>query len=139
MYCENCGAKLPDDSAFCDHCGARLEPSVNEPMPQESEAFTWTRTMVDAARVAESQNPSGEWSYWDSPGSLTETPRRLMRFAQKEDKRLSDMEGLYYLVSRAGSVGHLYKDEEEGGFVLEWVFFAPGEDAESLPASPDEL
>ena len=31
MFCENCGAKLPDDAVFCSECGYRLTAGVSEP------------------------------------------------------------------------------------------------------------
>ena len=143
-FCENCGARVPDDSVFCENCGARLAPPtslnrLNEVPAVSGRSGTTARaeTMTEAVPLAVSRNPSGAWSYWDSPDSPDWDARRLLRFAQKENKRLRGTDMLY-LVSRAGSVGHIYEDEEEGR-VLEWVFYAPGEDAESLPASPEEL
>ena len=104
---------------------------------QESGAFARISTMTEAARLADARNPGGEWSYWDAPGRLNKNLRQLMRFAEKEDKRLSPSDGVYYLVSRCGSVAHVFEDED--GPVLEWVFYAPGEGAETLPSSPEAL
>jgi len=33
MYCDFCGAKLPDDSTFCSECGARLAPLMRSNLP----------------------------------------------------------------------------------------------------------
>ncbi len=30
MYCENCGTKLPDDSAFCQECGSKISFAEKE-------------------------------------------------------------------------------------------------------------
>ena len=35
MYCNNCGAPNPDESAFCNKCGNRLVPQQS--MPQQSQ------------------------------------------------------------------------------------------------------
>ena len=140
-FCENCGARVPEDSVFCENCGARLAPPARmthtPAVSGRSRTTVQIGTMTEAVGLAVSRNPSGAWSYWDSPDSPDWDARRLLRFAQKEDRRLRGTDMLYP-VSRAGSVGHIYEDEEEGR-VLEWVFYAPGEDAESLPASPEEL
>ena len=107
-------------------------------------AFEKTKTMCDAAELAVSRNEGGKWSYWDSPGKYRNAARDLRRFAEKEDKRLSrfsDRGGiLYYVVSPAGSVGQVLTDETEiERPVLEWAFFAPGEDENTLPKSPEEI
>lgn len=34
MYCENCGAKLDDDSKFCEHCGAQVEADPADSAPE---------------------------------------------------------------------------------------------------------
>lgn len=38
MFCENCGKKIPDDSAFCPECGAKVHPIAREPMRPKGEA-----------------------------------------------------------------------------------------------------
>ena len=38
MFCESCGAKLPEGSAFCEFCGARVQ-AAEEPFPQTGPAF----------------------------------------------------------------------------------------------------
>ena len=37
MICKNCGAQIPDGSAFCTECGTRIqeEPAVQEPVQEE--------------------------------------------------------------------------------------------------------
>ena len=37
-----------------------------------------------------------------------------------------------------GSVGHVYMDKEQRGYVLEWCFYAPNEDEEKLPSSLED-
>lgn len=34
MYCENCGAKIDDDSKFCEYCGARIEEDSGDSAPE---------------------------------------------------------------------------------------------------------
>lgn len=34
MYCENCGAKIDDDSKFCEHCGAQVEADPADSAPE---------------------------------------------------------------------------------------------------------
>ena len=29
MFCENCGSKIPDESAFCEECGTKIESSTS--------------------------------------------------------------------------------------------------------------
>ena len=38
MYCDFCGARLPENSAFCTECGARLAPLADTPPMPEPEA-----------------------------------------------------------------------------------------------------
>jgi len=41
MYCNNCGAPNPDESAFCNKCGNRLVPQQTPPqqsVPQQTQA-----------------------------------------------------------------------------------------------------
>lgn len=37
MYCENCGAKVDDDSKFCENCGALIEPEAGQEDARQSE------------------------------------------------------------------------------------------------------
>ncbi|MBR2811785.1 MAG: zinc ribbon domain-containing protein [Solobacterium sp.] len=158
MFCYNCGAKLPDDSLFCEHCGARLEipenlsePETALPITEEiqqeemySDGYVRTEYMAEAAVIAADRNPSRAWSYWDSPGQADYNCKKLMRFCEKEDKYLSrtpDREGaLYYAVSLDGSIGYVYRSEDdEEARILEWYFFAKGTDPKDLPQSAAEL
>ena len=170
-FCTNCGAPLSPDNLFCEDCGARIAPAQPRVEPDKRpgasdqrpgarriqdndsgmytgtvSAFARTKNMTEAAGIAISRNPSGKWSYWDAPGSLNNNPRSLLRFSEKEDRRLSktsDGEGIkFYTVSPAGSVGQVYEDEyqyDDHRLILEWVFFAPGESDRNLPQNPNEL
>ena len=41
MFCEKCGAKIPDDSSFCEVCGAKIEPEgAKAPEPERPSAVT---------------------------------------------------------------------------------------------------
>ncbi len=33
MYCKNCGANIPDDSAFCVNCGTSTQDSATQTTP----------------------------------------------------------------------------------------------------------
>ena len=35
MFCENCGAKLPDEAVFCPGCGTRAAGASASPPPQD--------------------------------------------------------------------------------------------------------
>lgn len=39
-YCENCGAKIPDDSKFCEFCGAKVEALPERPVQGERKTGT---------------------------------------------------------------------------------------------------
>lgn len=39
MFCEKCGAKIPDDSSFCEVCGAKIEPDSKPAPGPESSSF----------------------------------------------------------------------------------------------------
>ncbi len=34
MFCKNCGAQIPDGSAFCGNCGTSMNEPVSQPNPQ---------------------------------------------------------------------------------------------------------
>lgn len=161
MFCEHCGAKLPDDSRFCVHCGAKVTPLVDEPAPQpaekgvydfpftaavqplsvsiptEEDGFAHCATMTEAAGIAIARNSAGEWSYWDDPTFFSDSAKRLLRFCQKEDKCLSgENENVVYLVSPGGAVGHAYR-EDDGTLTWEWVFYSPTDGPENLPVMPE--
>ena len=48
MFCEQCGARLDDDSLFCPQCGARVSEAV-PPAPPVSlpEVFAWLQLTTD--------------------------------------------------------------------------------------------
>lgn len=167
-FCTNCGAPLKPDSLFCEECGTRVgaapapqihhveppaeavnvvpsfTPAPQAQAPQAPSRYAKTETMSEASEIAISRNKQGRWSYWSSPTKFRNIPWNLQHFAEKEDKRLSqldDHEGmLYYVVSASGSLGQVYADEmNDGKHVLEWVYFAPGESDDTLPSAPEEL
>lgn len=161
-FCSNCGAALKADSVFCEECGMRVDAAPEVIIPPATDngsvftgftpssgtggAFEKTKTMLEAAEIAISRNAQGKWCYWDAPGKYRNAAWNLKTFAEKEDKRLNkldDHEGvLYYVVSPAGSVGHVYEDMyvyDDHRLILEWVFYAPGEGEETLPSAPEQL
>ena len=165
MFCDYCGAKLPDDSVFCSACGARLMPLTDtppmpepeaapdvppmpgswpgNPMPPSGGPFTRTQTMTEAARLAIERNPVGAWSWWDSPARFTEDEKKLLRGCEKEDRYIAsfdDRNGVqYYVVSPDGAIGQAYLDDSDGALLLEWMYYTPSRAPEELPSTPDEL
>ena len=163
MFCDFCGAKLPEDSVFCSVCGARLMPLTDmppmpepegapdvppmpgsgSPMPPSSGSFTRTQTMTEAARLAVERNPGGAWSWWDSPRRFTEDAGKLLRGCEKEDRyiaSLDDRGGVrYYVVSPDGAIGQVYLDDSGEALILEWMYYTPSRAPEELPSTPDEL
>ena len=142
MFCIRCGKQIPDDSLFCEHCGAPLSPAppppapVPDPEPAKPSAspagFVRTASMTEAAAAAVQRNPGLQWSYWDDPRHFSYSPDRLMRFCGKEDKRLAG-EAVSYIVSSGGAIGVSFT--EGGKEMLQWAFFTPGDQPESLPES----
>ena len=157
MFCDYCGMKLPDGSKCCIRCGAVLEedaaPEASPPAwaavpvtqlaPVPEVSFARLQTMSEAAELAIERNKAGDWSYWDSPRSFTESQRSLRRFCAKEDKRISGLDDYggiqYYVVSPEGALGQVYLDEEDNHAILEWVYFTPEEGQEVLPSFPDDI
>lgn len=61
MFCENCGAKMDDDSRFCEKCGAKIEI--------ENQADTEVNSMVKVRQDA-TQNPENSVEKYDEPKTL---------------------------------------------------------------------
>ena len=41
MYCENCGARIDDDSRFCENCGALVaDPEPEDYVEEDAQALT---------------------------------------------------------------------------------------------------
>lgn len=141
MFCPYCGNQIPDDSVFCEMCGAQIEAPaaaapVQMPMTPGTAAFASADTMIAAAQIAMTRNLSQEWSYWDDPGFYDYGAQKLLRFCEKEDKRLVG-EPVNYLISPDGAIGRVYTDE--GETILEWNFYTRGSAPGTLPTSPDGL
>ena len=149
MYCVRCGANIPDESRFCSQCGAKVlmpmtVPAAESAVPPVEEAgFERTRTLVQAAELASQRAPDQEWSYWDTPTLFSTSLKRLLRFCEKEDRRLEGIEDdegvLYYLVSPGGAIGQEYTSEIEGSRELEWLFYSKEDGSEDLPETSEEL
>ena len=48
MYCNKCGAKIPDDSIFCGNCGSPVTPSEQSPYVPRSQMKQKTASILDA-------------------------------------------------------------------------------------------
>ena len=157
-FCTQCGAQLSEGANFCKYCGATVaaapmqQDAPMQPQPVASPApafgshgqgFVRFRSLTEAVELAIGRNAEGEWRNWDS-NWLDTSVRKIRRFAEKEDRRLADVDDgegiLYYVTSPMGSVGQTYEDDmDDDKPVLEWLFYAPHESAESLPTTVWEL
>lgn len=134
IHCPNCGSTVNKGDVFCCNCGTQVGIDPNVPM----EIYK-VPSMTAATKIAAERNSNGKWSYWDEPEVFGEDKSSLMRFAEKEDKRLVGT-GIFveYIVSEKGSVGHILEDEDNGELFVEWIYFAEGEIPEQLPQNSDD-
>ena len=71
MFCEKCGAPLPDDAKFCANCGASVEePNVSEQTPVSEENTSLEQTAVLEENSAEAEasvsaQPAESNTYYD--------------------------------------------------------------------------
>ena len=69
MFCKNCGAEIPDGSAFCGNCGMKVsaEPVQQEPVNQyaspDLQAYRAEPTSVDAPRACVESKPEPQPQY----------------------------------------------------------------------------
>ena len=69
MFCKNCGAEIPDGSAFCGNCGMKVsaEPVQQEPVNQyaspDPQAYRAEPTSVDAPCACVESNPEPQPQY----------------------------------------------------------------------------
>ena len=69
MFCKNCGAEIPDGSAFCGNCGmkASAEPVQQEPVNQyaspDPQAYRAEPTSVDAPCTCVESKPEPQPQY----------------------------------------------------------------------------
>ena len=89
-YCIHCGRQLPDGALFCEYCGTRVLriQEIDTSFSMGTERFTRTYTLTEAAQIAAERNLDQEWSYWDIPDLFSYSLGKLMRFCEKEDRRL---------------------------------------------------
>ncbi len=57
MYCNKCGASIPDDSVFCPKCGAKQVSSAGTPQAPSSSPATATQGVIAASGVTELKCP----------------------------------------------------------------------------------
>ena len=59
MFCPNCGAQLPDDSAFCENCGVRLggaAPQPQQPAYQQPQQPVYQQAQYQSAQQPQKKN-----------------------------------------------------------------------------------
>ena len=91
MFCKNCGAEIPDGSAFCGNCGmkASAEPVQQEPVNQyaspDPQAYRAEPTSVDApcACVESKSEPQPQYTQ-PEPQPQYAQPEPQPQYAQPE-------------------------------------------------------
>ena len=84
MFCKNCGAEIPDGSAFCGNCGmkASAEPVQQEPVNQyaspDPQAYRAEPTSVDAPYACVESKPEPQPQY------VQPEPQPQPQYAQPE-------------------------------------------------------
>lgn len=91
MFCKNCGAEIPDGSAFCGNCGMKVsaEPVQQEPVNQyaspDLQAYRAEPTSVDAPCVCVESKPEPQPQYAQpEPQSQYTQPEPQPQYAQPE-------------------------------------------------------
>lgn len=81
MFCKNCGAEIPDGSAFCGNCGmkASAEPVQQEPVNQyaspDPQAYRAEPTSVDAPCACVESKPEPQPQYTQPQYAQPEPPQ----------------------------------------------------------------
>ncbi len=81
MFCKNCGAEIPDGSAFCGNCGMKVsaEPVQQEPVNQyaspDLQAYRAEPTSVDAPCVCVESKPEPQPQYTQPQYAQPEPPQ----------------------------------------------------------------
>ena len=137
-YCPECGRQLPDEAKICDGCGTKVR--MLEPQESSLPEIQIFVTMKEAAEAAIMRNRSGIWSHWDSADRFDYDAGRIRQFGEKEDRRLfDDDEGVVYLVSRHGAIGHAFPANDQFDGFAEWMFYTPEDSSDVLPGNMREL
>ena len=63
MFCENCGAQVPDGAKFCESCGSPVKVATPEPVAETEETVSTIENVTENAEVVQE---SGEYDY-DQP------------------------------------------------------------------------
>lgn len=92
MFCKNCGAEIPDGSAFCGNCGmkASAEPVQQEPVNQyaspDPQAYRAEPTSVDApcACVESKPEPQPQYTQPEPQPQYTQPQYAQPQYAQPE-------------------------------------------------------
>ena len=54
MYCENCGARIDDDSRFCENCGALVaDPEPEDYVEEDAQALTDLEQLMEMEKTEE--------------------------------------------------------------------------------------
>ena len=59
MFCEKCGATMPDDSMFCEKCGARVQPENTAGSNTAGNAFAGMGAGTGGQVFAVGADPAG--------------------------------------------------------------------------------
>lgn len=86
VYCNNCGAKNPDDSNYCSSCGSPLQPATTAPsQPRQPSTPTQPAEQVYASISGLTKGLMGRENY-----VLLITPQQLM-FVRLDSKELTEI------------------------------------------------
>lgn len=75
MFCEKCGATMPDDSMFCEKCGARVQPENTASSNTAGNAFAGTGAGTGGQAFSNPYNDSSlQWAQ-NPPGGNFAAPK----------------------------------------------------------------